>query len=220
MTKYKNLIGKKFGRLTVIGLSERKSRKTYWVCQCDCGNITEARSDGLQSGRWQSCGCLKRETSAENVSKNHTHKQSGTRLYKILQGMKTRCYNVNDRRYADYGGRGITICDEWIEDFNAFYEWSMTHGYTDDFTIDRIDNDKGYSPDNCRWTTNKEQSNNRSTNVLYKIGNATKTIMQWCEIFELDYKVVIARFHRGTSSIDELFAPVRSQYRGKQSDSE
>lgn len=219
-TKYKDLTGKQFGRWTVIGLSPKEGRKTYWTCQCECGNVKDIRSDILQSGQSKSCGCLKSEVSAANVSKNHTHKQSGTRIYRIWQGIKRRCENVNEPCYYRYGGRGIKVCDEWNKDFIAFYEWAMSNGYADDLSIDRIDNNGNYCPENCRWSTNKEQCNNRRTNVLYKIGNATKTLMQWCEIFEVDYQDVRARFHRGVNSTDELFHPVRSQYRGKQSDSD
>lgn len=201
----RNLIGQKFGRLTVIGLSDRESRKTYWICQCDCGNVKEVRSDSLLIGAIRSCGCLKKEQDYVNLSQT-THNMSGTRIYSIWQEMKGRCYNVNNTRYYRYGGRGITVCDEWKYNFEPFYQWAMKNGYSDDLTIDRIDNDSNYCPENCRWATIKEQCNNRSTNIVIQIGNAKKTLTEWCEIFELDSKIILARYHRnGYIGINELF---------------
>lgn len=201
-----DLTGEKFGRLTVIGMDDRNTRKTFWICQCECGGIKSVRSDGLLSGATKSCGCMKKETDATNLVKGHKHKLSGTRLYKIWQGIKKRCNSPNDPRYNRYGGRGIKICEEWAEDFAAFYEWAMSNGYKDDLTIDRKDNDGDYNPENCRWATNKEQCNNRSTNILIKIGNVTKDLTEWCNIFEVDYKKTVARYHRNELiGIDELF---------------
>ena len=221
LSKCRDLTGQRFGRLTVIGLSERQSRKTYWICQCDCGNVSEHRSDGLLSGAIKSCGCYKKEVSAENVSKNHTHKQSGTRIYRIWQGIKSRCFDINDKRYERYGGRGITVCDEWKNNFLAFYQWARANGYKENLTIDRIDNNGNYSPENCRWATAKEQANNRSTNVHYKIGNVTKLLSEWCELFGLNFNTILARFNREENiTMDKLFRPVESQYRGNQSDRE
>ena len=193
---YKDLTGQKFGRLTAIGVQDTNTRKTYWVCKCDCGNVKVARSDSLQSGAIQSCGCMKKEQDRINLEANHKHKMSHTRPYEIWLGMKKRCYNQNDARYDMYGGRGITVCDEWLHDFSAFYSWAISHGYSDELTIDRIDNDKGYSPENCRWADAKTQCRNRSTNIRIKIGNASKTLMEWCEIFELDYSTIHARYER------------------------
>lgn len=206
INRVNDLTGKKFGRLTAIGLADKKSRKTYWICQCDCGNLKIARSDSLQCGAIKSCGCLKKEQDKVNLTAHHSHKQSGKRIYNIWQGMKARCYNKNNARYHRYGGRGITICEEWKDDFSAFYEWSINNGYSEDLTIDRIDNNKNYSPENCRWSNNEEQCNNRDTNINITIGNATKTLMRWCEIFELNYKTIYARYSRnGFIGIDELF---------------
>ena len=207
INKIHDLTGQKFGRLTVIELDNRpETRRTYWVCKCECGNITISRSDGLLSGAKKSCGCLKNEISAINVSKNHKHKQSHTRIYTIWQGLKSRCYNPTNARYARYGGRGIKVCDEWLNDFTPFYEWALANGYKDNLTIDRIDNNGDYSPDNCRWADIKTQCNNRSSNINITIGNATKTLTEWCEIFELDSQMIHARYKRnGFISIDDLF---------------
>lgn len=203
---YKDLTGQKFGRLTVIGLHETETRKTYWVCQCDCGNIKIVRSDSLQNGSIRSCGCLKKEQDKINLEANHKHNMSGTRIYEIWQGMKKRCYNPRDLRYHRYGGRGITVCNEWKNDFKSFYLWAINHGYSENLTIDRIDNDKGYSPDNCRWADRTTQCRNRSTNVNITIGNSTRTLTEWCEIFKVSYETVNARYERnGFIGIDDLF---------------
>lgn len=202
-----DLTGQRFGRLTVLGLdAERSTRKTYWICQCDCGNVKSCRADSLRAGNIVSCGCKKREQDKQNLTKHHSHLQSGTRLYKIWQGMKKRCYCEHDCRYNNYGGRGIKVCDEWKNDFAAFYEWALNTGYSEELTIDRIDVDGDYEPSNCRWADIKTQCNNRTSNINIKIGNSTRTLTEWCEIFNLNYSTVHRRYHRnGYISIDELF---------------
>ena len=204
--KIRDLTGNKYGLLTVVGLSDTNTRKTYWVCQCDCGNMKTVRSDSLLCGAIKSCGCLKKAQDSVNLTKNHSHKMSGTRIYLEWQGMKGRCYNPHDPRYDRWGGRGISVCDEWRDSFESFYEWAMAHGYSDELTIDRIDNDGNYTPDNCRWASQKQQSRNRSTNINITIGNSTRTLTEWCEIFQVDYKNVLSRYHRNRfASIDDLF---------------
>lgn len=216
LNRIKDLTGKRFGRLTVLGLDvNQDTRKTFWECQCDCGKIITTRSDRLQSGRVKSCGCYKKEQDARNVSKNHKHKMSGTRIYHEWQGMKARCYNENDSRYSDWGGRGIKVCDQWKNDFSSFYDWSIKNGYQENKTIDRINNDGNYEPSNCRWATMKEQSNNRRSNINITIGNTTKTLTQWCEVFDIDYKKVNRRYKRNPNMpIDRLFSD--RLYRGNQ----
>ena len=207
MKRVKNdLTGQRFGRLTVIGVDDRNTRKTYFYCQCDCGKVKSVRSDGLISGAVRSCGCLKKDQDRINLTANHKHKMSHTRPYEIWQGMKGRCYNIHDARYDRYGGRGITVCDEWKDNFSEFHQWALNNGYRDDLTIDRIDNDKGYSPENCRWADSETQCRNRRTNIKITIGNSTRTLIEWCEIFNVDYRMVNARYHRnGFIGINELF---------------
>lgn len=215
MNKVHDLTGQRFGRLSVIGISDTNTRKTYWVCQCDCGNVKEVRSDSLLCGAITSCGCRKKEQDRKNLTANHSHKKSGTRIYKEWLAMRRRCNNPNDKCYHRWGGRGIKVCDEWDNSFQNFYDWAIANGYSDNLTIDRIDNDGNYEPSNCRWVSNRDQCNNRSSNIKITIGCATKTLIQWCEIFKLDYRMVHARYHRNNvSSLDSLFAP--SKYRGKQ----
>lgn len=214
MNAVNNLTGNRYGRLEVIGIDDAKEgRKTYWICKCDCGNVKSIRSDALVGGKTVSCGCRKNEVTNANFEKGYarrTARERGyisghTRLYEIWQGMRKRCNYQNDPRYERYGGRGITVCDEW-NDFSKFHDWALSNGYEENLTIDRINNDGNYEPSNCRWATAEEQCNNRGTNISIKIGNATKTLTEWCDIFELDYKVVYARFQRnGFISIDDLF---------------
>lgn len=204
--KVRDLTGQRFGKLTVIGIEETETRKTFWVCQCDCGNMKVVRSDSLICGAIKSCGCLKKQQDRINLTANHSHKMSGTRIYQEWQGMKGRCYNPNDPRFDRWGGRGIEVCEEWRNSFESFYEWALANGYKENLTIDRIDNDGDYTPSNCRWATQQEQSRNRSSNINITIGNATKTLTEWCEIFELPYKTIVARYHRnGFISLDDLF---------------
>lgn len=158
-----DLTGQRFGRLTVVSRAENdKNKNPRWLCRCDCGHQTIVLGHLLRNGNTQSCGCLSHEQhSALMKEMNKVHEWTGTRLYRIWGAMKSRCYNPKQRNYKHYGGRGITICDEWLYDFVAFRDWALANGYCEDLTIDRIDNDKGYSPDNCRWTTMKEQRLNQ-----------------------------------------------------------
>lgn len=154
------MIGKKFGRLTVIKRAGAiPGECALYICECECGNITHPlRGTRLRNGDTQSCGCLAKEV----ASKMHrTHGKTNTRLFNIWSGMRERCYRPNGSGYQYYGARGIKICQEWEHDFEAFYEWAMANGYADDLSIDRIDVNGNYEPSNCRWATIAEQNKNR-----------------------------------------------------------
>ena len=153
----------------------------YWRCTCDCGNTTVVRGKNLISGRTKSCGCLKSELARERMKKlliarparvKSAPATQKVRLYRIWEGMRQRCNNPHHNHFRYYGGRGIEVCCEW-DDYNAFEEWAYSHGYREHLTIDRIDNDKGYSPDNCRWVTMKEQAVNKRKALPCQPGSDT-----------------------------------------------
>lgn len=153
------LTGQRFGRLTVIRQVNGASTKSaYWLCRCDCGIEKVVSRPSLVKGTTQSCGCFQRESVGDRA---RTHGGWKTRLYSIWKHMKERCYKPYAHKYPLYGGRGITVCDEWLNAFPSFRDWALSNGYNDNLTLDRIDNDKGYSPDNCRWATFSEQNRNR-----------------------------------------------------------
>ena len=138
-----------------------------------------------------------------------SHGESKTRLYRAWQNMKARCYRKSTREYNNYGGRGITVCDEWIHSYENFKGWSIQNGYSDNLTLDRIDVNKGYSPDNCRWITNKEQQNNKRDNVIYTFNGETLTLAQWSEKLGICYKTLQKRI-RNWGVEKALATPLRT----------
>lgn len=158
-----DLVGKQFGKLTVIEKTQSKKYPSggggvVYLCLCECGNKKEILAGNLRSGHTTSCGCVQNQTRATIHTK---HGASNHRLHNIWTDMKQRCYNPKAKSFKDYGGRGIAICDEWKDNFQAFYDWAMANSYSDDLTIDRKDVDGNYCPENCRWATKKEQRHNR-----------------------------------------------------------
>ena len=158
--KIRSMPGSKFGRLTVIKREPNyKSGATRWLCRCDCGKEIVTYGSFLRTGKTRSCGCLALEVRAKTP---YIHGMVGSRLYEIWHGMKKRCDVPSSTHYERYGGRGITVCDEWEKSFECFFSWAMDNGYNDSLELDRIDNDSGYCPANCRWVTHKENCQNRS----------------------------------------------------------
>lgn len=205
--RYEDLIGRRFGRLVVQGFAGRTDRGATWNCVCDCGQTKIVVGKDLRSGRTKSCGCL--ESESRRRAKNTTHGMTYTPIYRSYRSMISRCL-PSYHGHSAYYDRGIKVCDEWIgkDGFIHFHAWAMAHGYDPSLTLDRIDVDKGYSPDNCRWATNKQQQNNRTDNVYVTRGGVTKTLKQWCEELGLNYGTVKARRQLGWSD-DRLFEPPR-----------
>ena len=151
-----DLTGQRYGRLVILHEVEKKGKKRRWLCKCDCGKETIVFQNDLRLNKTISCGCYHKEV-ISNLMYKHGGKKQRERLYTIWNNMKDRCRNANNRDYQWYGGNGICICKEW-EDYDAFREWAKDHGYQENLTIDRIDSEKEYSPDNCRWVTATENS--------------------------------------------------------------
>ena len=160
MPKQVDISGQTFGRLTAIEIAGRKYRTTLWRCICSCGNETIVFVAYLRSGHTKSCGCLRSEITSQ---KNYTHGEGQTRLYRIWAGIKQRCTNPNVVAFCRYGGRGITLYADWYY-FEPFRDWAIANGYSDNLSIDRINNDGNYEPENCRWTTQAAQMRNMSRN--------------------------------------------------------
>lgn len=207
MPKKKDLTGVLFGRLSVIKESEERtsSGEVMWICKCECGNEKSVASRSLTKGLTKSCGCLQREVVSKSSS---SHGKCGTRLHEIWRNMKRRCYNENATGYDTYGGKGVSICNEWLEDFENFYKWSMKNGYSDNLTIDRINVDGDYEQSNCRWATMKVQQNNKTTNKIIIINGISKTLKEWSDETGIKSVTIQRRLALGWKE-EDLLKPVR-----------
>lgn len=207
--KIDDLTGKRFGKWIVLGeapsrWSSAGNKRHYWKCRCDCGTIREVVRTSLVSGRSTSCGCVHSEIARTVLAQTATtHGWSKTRLYKIWSGMKKRCNNPKSNNYCDYGGRGISVCREW-NNFEPFRDWAIANGYNDNLSIDRIDNDGNYEPNNCRWASAKQQSNNRRSNKKLTYNGVTKTISEWADYYCIDKDKLYSAF-LGVDLINTLF---------------
>lgn len=203
-----DLSGERFGKLFVIRQGERKSGRIAWECKCDCGNVVNVIGKTLRNGSTTSCGCARREVSSRKATK---HNMCGSKLYYAYWNMKKRCYNKKSDHYKWYGNEGKVICDEWLGEggFERFADWSLMNGYDDSLTIDRIDNSKGYSPDNCRWVTPKQNCRNKRNNHLITINGVTKSLIEWSEEYGISDSVVRGRIRIGWSDEDAITTPMK-----------
>ena len=201
-TSFQDITGNKYGNLTVLRLFRRNKGRLKWLCQCDCGNEIIVIGNNLKNGHTQSCGCYMKK----RITETHTkHGDRKTRLYGIWTGIKSRCFNKNCSSYKNYGGRGISVCKEWLgsDGYIYFKEWALDNGYSDDYSIDRINVDKDYSPDNCRWVDNSTQANNTRQNRYLTINGETKTLAEWSRITGVKSGTIRYRIENGGMSPKE-----------------
>jgi hypothetical protein len=203
--------GHVFGRLTVIEPLHAKNNRysDVWICECSCKeenkNTVRVLIASLKNGHTRSCGCLHREAvKAANTKHGMRHSPE----YKVWEGMKARCYNPNNKHYSDYGGRGITVCEEWQE-FAAFYR-DMGSRPTSRHTLERNDNDGPYCKSNCKWATRKEQARNKRNNVYYEYKGERKLLGDWCRELNLKFETISTRLRAGWSFADAISTPPQS----------
>jgi hypothetical protein len=192
------MLGRLFGRLLVIGAAPKRGLSRAWLCECSCGNTCIARGADLRSGRHQSCGCLHRE-----VITKHGNFRSLT--YNSWLSMKARCSNPKDVNFKRYGGRGIKVCERWMDFRNFLQDMGERPGR--EYSLGRLDNDGNYEPGNCRWATRRQQTNNTSSNRLVRYHGETHTITEWCEILGMDEELVRSRVKLGWSFVDAVEHP-------------
>lgn len=214
-TKALDIAGRRFGRLIAIKPEKYKiGRKTIWLCICDCGNETRASIDKLNSGEKKSCGCLKKSKAVENLKKikkvHSTHNQSKTRLYNIYTHMKGRCNNQNNKKYSCYGARGIKVCKEWLESYEKFAAWAKLNGYSDGLTIERIDVNGDYSPQNCKWISMKDQCHNKQNTIRIDDNGELLSVKDFSNKYSIPEKTVFWRISHNWN-IDRLKQPVRGK---------
>lgn len=187
---FKDIAGQKFGRLTAIEcVGTDKNKRALWKCKCECGNEVVVIGKSLRIGNTKSCGCFNIESSTDRIVKLNTkHGKSHTRLFRVWTSMITRCTNPKSNNYGVYGARGITVCDEWMNDFESFYNWAMSQGYVEDakrgeYTVDRIDSNKGYYPANCRLANYYQQADNRRSTRHITFNGKTMNLAEWARYY-------------------------------------
>ena len=198
---YIDITNQKFNKYTAI----KYLGNSMWECKCDCGNIRKVNSWNLRHNVCKSCGCLVKEKKKQKIKKRKFHNLSKSRIYKIHKGMISRCKCSSSSRYERYGGRGITICDEWLGEngFINFYNWAMANGYQDDLTIERINIDKDYCPENCKWIPKEQQSLNTSRNHYITYKGITKCVEHWCKELGLKSNTIYSRVKKNNISFYE-----------------
>ena len=216
MGKLIDLTGQKFVRLTVVERGKCNKGVVYWKCRCDCGNVKVISSNALLNYNSKSCGCLQKQRAS---SANSTHKKTRTKIYNLYHLIKARCYKPYTNNFKDYGGRGITMCDEWLgkNGFINFYNWAINNGYKEEilhngknkWTIDRIDVNGNYEPKNCRFITNEEQARNKRNTVYLTYNGETLTQNEWAKKLDIYAGAIQWRLKKGWSVEEALSTPVK-----------
>ena len=206
MSKMIDLTGQTFGYWKVISLSSSGANThAKWLCECTlCGCTEVVTSSSLIHGRSTKC-----RRCGTRLGKTKSFANDPIKI--IFKGMKQRCYNPNNTSYKNYGAKGITICEEWLNDPVAFYEWAYQHGYQKGLTIERKNINEGYSPDNCSFISRSEQSKNRSMNHVITIGDKTACLADWCKVYGINHSTVRARIKKGMTYEDALQTPVKNK---------
>lgn len=200
-----SLVGNTYGNLTVVALGYIRDRRSYWICQCECGNQKIVRGDALISLKTISCGCLKKQQDRINLTANHKGGRTKERLYHIWMGMRQRCHNPNNHAYKDYGGRGISVFQEW-EDYDVFKQWAFENGYSSNLTIERKNVNGNYEPSNCCWIPQKLQPRNTRKTVYFDFDNGEHSIVEWAEITGLKRATLYTRKKRGYTNKSDLLS--------------
>jgi len=204
-SQFKNLKGMRFGRLTVVGYAGKsEGNRVQWDCLCECGKTTMVITASLKSGHTRSCGCYQLDVVTR-------HGNEGVPEYSIWKAMLNRCDDVGSERYADYGGRGVTICRQWKVSYQAFID-DMGQRPTADHSIDRIDNNGDYSPGNCRWATRTEQARNKRNNLMFTHNGETRCLAEWAEKYGLKYKMLWSRLYRHGWRFERAISTPKRKY--------
>lgn len=206
MSRRENLTGIKFGRLTAREFhGTTKNNHSLWLCECDCGNTKIVSATSLKTGNVVSCGCYQRERHVECATKHNMCKEH-PKLYFEHYNMIQRCHNENCKNYKNYGARGIKVCDRWREDIHNFYDdvSTMPHFEEDGYSLDRIDNDGDYEPDNVRWATIKEQNMNKRNTLIVKYNGETRTLMEWSDVLGIPYDILYQHYRRADGDLSEV----------------
>ena len=198
-----DITGERYGRLTVVKEDGKKGKNLLWLCKCDCGRYIHAIAYNLKNGHTKSCGCFAKEIKSEVHS---THRGSSSRLFRVWQHMISRCSNKNVIGFKNYGGRGISVCEEWKKSYESFRDWSILHGYSEKLSIDRIDVNGNYEPSNCRWVNAKVQANNKRNNRLLTYMGKTQTLSQWSEEVNIPSITIKARIDKYGWSIEDALS--------------
>lgn len=199
-----SFIGKRFNQLTILGVCKRnKGNVNHFYCQCDCGRTQYVSVSRILHNQQQTCGRFHRKYENQEV---------GTRLYNTWNRMIHRCYDPNYHKYPSYGARGISVCDEWRNDYDTFYRWAIENGYQLGLWIERIDNDGNYCPENCKWATRKEQMNNTRRNHFIEYNGETKTLAEWSDVLGINYSTLHNRITRWGNVQKAFGTPVGSTH--------